>query len=188
MKGLIIAALTWVTAAVPSAMAAPPELTDLKIVREGDSFVVSCRLSGGLSPKILEEIDAGLETTFAYRVRVHRRRLGLPNPVVAEHRIQCTVKRDALTRQYTLTRRIDDELDERRLTTDPAVMRSFMTTLDQVPIAQITQLQAREEHYLKIKSDLGLMWRFYLIPTRLDTAWVRVPIDLSEGTGRDSTP
>jgi len=42
-------------------------------------------------------------------------------------------------------------------------------------------LVAGEQYYLKAKSEIGLIWRFYLIPWFLDTAWARVSLENAEG-------
>jgi hypothetical protein len=168
--------------------AAAPTLTDVAVGREGESHVVSCRLLGGLTPERLEEIDAGIETTIGYRLQVFHRRAGLPDPVIAKRRVECSVRHDALTRQYTLTRRIEGELQESKVTADAEVMRDFMTTLRRVPVVRIDELVPGEEYYVKAKSDIGLMWRFYLIPWPVDTAWERVPLVTMEKESRGPRP
>jgi len=186
LKGIVLTVAIILSAATASAMAGTPVLTDLKIVQDGEDLLASGRLIDGLTPEILEEIDAGLETTIDYRVRVYRRRSGWLDQAIAKHRIRCTVRHDSLTRQYTLTRRIDDELQETLVTPDSAVMREFLTVIKDVPAVPVSALREGEEYYLKARSDLGLMWRFNLIPWRLRTAWAEIAIEPVEGGGGDS--
>ena len=174
--------------AASAALAGPPTLTDLSIARDGENYVASCRLERGLTPQLLEEIDAGLETTIEYRLQLYRRRAGLPNQLIAKRRVRCTVRHDALRRQYTLVRRIDEEIEDTRVTSDLEAMREFMTTLKDVPIVRAEDLAPGLEYYLKAKSNIGLVWRFYLIPWPLDTAWVRVPLGTPNGSSRDQRP
>lgn len=162
------------------AIADDPILVDVRVERNGKYLLASGRLEGGLSPKLLEEIAAGIETTILYRLHLHRRRDGLPDPAIAKLKVFCTVHRDALTRQYTLTRRIDDEVDETRITEDEAEMRSFITSVEAVPIARHDDLSVDGEYYLKAKARVGMMWRWYLLPWPLDTAWVRVGLGSTE--------
>ena len=186
MKSILIA-IVFSTAVVP-ALAGSPVITDLEVTLKEDAYVASTRLIGGLTPKILEEIDAGLETTIGYRFEVEQRRAGLPNPTIAKHRVTCTVVHDALTRQYTLTRRIDDELQETRVTPDIDEMRTFLTVLEGLPVVRADELSAGETYELKARSVLGLVWRFYLIPWRQRTPWSVVPIVPGQGDGDDTAP
>ena len=158
------------------------------VAPEGDRLVVSGRLEDGLSPDMLEEIGAGLETGVVYRVNVYRVRPGLPNEAIAKRRIECVVRYDALTRQYTLTRKVDGDTVDSRVTTEAPAMKQFLTTLDGVGVLPIAGLSTGQEYYAKVKAELGIVWRFYLIPWPLDTAWVRVPIHLSEGAAREAEP
>lgn len=174
--------------AVPKAASAAPALSDLAVDRQGSDYVVSCRLVDGLSPAMLEEIEAGIETTLDYRLQVYRRRTGLPDDQVVRRHVESSVRHDALTRQYTLTRRVDGELVDSRVTSDPSEMRAFLTTLRGLPVLRSPDLVAGEEYYVRARCDLGLVWRFYLIPWRLDTGWARAPIapapEETRGSGR----
>ena len=187
MKYIAIAFAVVLAAGAPPSLGAPV-LTDLEISLDGEMYVASARLIDGLTTEILEEIDSGLETTIGYRLRVHRRRPGLPDPTIAKHRVLCTVRRDALTRQYTLTRRIDGNLQETKVSTDPGEMREFMTRLLGLPVVPAELLENGEAYYLKARSDLGLVWRFYLIPWRQRTPWSEVPVAVREGHGDDAAP
>jgi uncharacterized protein DUF4390 len=161
-----------------------PALTQLSAERDGDSYKASCRLDGALTPEVEEEIASGLATTIEYHLNVYRRRPAFFDQALVKHRVECTVRYDTMTQQYTLTRRVDDELQETQVTDDPAVMRRFMTSLKSVPLLKSEVLKPGEEYYLKAKSSLGLIWRFYLIPWSMDTEWKRVPIGPSGG-GKD---
>ena len=176
MRLSVIAAATGLLASLGAVQAGAPTLTHVRVTGDGESIVASCRLESGLTPVILEEIDAGLETTIGYRLYLYRRRTGLPDEAIAKRRVRCTVRYDALTRQYTLTRRLDGDVQDTRMTGDPEAMRVFLTVLDRVPIARRADLAAGQEYYLRAKSDVGFIWRFYLIPWPLDTDWVKAPI------------
>jgi hypothetical protein len=183
MKASVVGVVLLCCAAA-SAAENEPALTDLSVARHGAVLVASCRLAGAITAEVSEEIAAGLETTIEYRLHVCRRRAGLPDEVLAKRRVDCSVRYDTLKRQYTLTRRLDGELVESQVTGDAAAMREFLTTLLDVPLVEAGRLARGREHYLKAKSNLGLMWRFYLIPWPRDTGWARVPIDLpAEKTG-----
>jgi|SRR6267143_901149 len=165
-----------------------PVLTHLTADRNGETYQASCRLEGALTPGLEEEIAAGLPTSIEYRLNLYRRRTAFFDQLVLKRRVDCTVRYDTLTKQYTLTRRLDGELQETRVTDDAAAMREFMTELHGVPLAKADSLQPGEEYYLKAKSNLGLVWRFYLIPWPMDTDWERVAITPPGGKGIATQP
>jgi hypothetical protein len=165
-----------------------PVLTHLAAERDGDGYQASCRLEGALTPEVEEEIAAGLSTTIEYRLHVYKRRPAFFDQAVLKRRIECTVRYDTLTQQYTLTRRVDGDLQETRVTDDAGAMREFMTALHGVALLKSEALQPGEEYYLKAKSSLGLVWRFYLIPWPMDTGWERVPIGPQGGKSVATAP
>jgi hypothetical protein len=182
------AVLFCLAVALGSAHADDPTLVDVHVNRNGDDYLASGRIDGALTPELLEEIAAGIETTIMYRLQVHRRRRGLPDQAIVKSKIRNTVRRDALTRQYSLVRRVDDEVQDTKVTDEEPVMKEFMTVLDSVPIVRAVDLRPGEEYYLKAKANIGLVWRFYLIPWPLDTEWVRVGLGVVESRASEIQP
>ena len=165
-----------------------PAITRLTAERNGKTYQASCRLEGALTPDVEEEIATGLPRSIEYRLNIYRRRTAFFDQLVLKRRIECAVRYDTLTKQYTLTRRLDGELLETRVTDDAAAMRGFMTELHGVPLVKADDLQTGEEYYLKAKSNLGLVWRFYLIPWPMDTGWERVEITAPGGKSVATEP
>ena len=185
-RRLLACALT-ASLSVVAAIAAPT-LTHLTAERDGDTYRASCRLDGALTDQVQEEIAAGLATTIEYRLAVYRRRSAFFDQLVLKKRIECAVRYDTLTQQYTLTQRVDGDLLETKVTDDTAAMREFMTFLHDVPLLKSTALEPGEEYYLKAKSNLGLVWRFYVIPWPMDTDWVRIPLQPEGGKSVATSP
>jgi hypothetical protein len=174
--------------ALGSAHASDPALVDVQVVRDGEEYLASGRVEQALTPELLEEISAGIETTISYRLEVLRRRRGLPDQTIVKWKLRHTVRKDALTRQYSLVRWVDGEVQETRVTDEESAMQEFMTVLDSVPIARAEDLPPGEEYYLKAKANIGLVWRFYLIPWPLATDWVRVELDTPESQASEPNP
>ena len=185
---LAVTAILACFAASRDVQAATPSVVDLAISVQGDEYVARARLADGLTPQTLDEIEAGIETTLRYRLILSRRRSGLPDDQVARRLVECSVQRDALSRQYTLTRRVDGELAEKRVTTDPKEMSAFLTTVPSVTVAHVSEVEPDDGTlYLRARGELGLVWRFYLIPWRQNTDWARVDLAPKE-SGRADTP
>ena len=180
LRRVLVAVLVLCTSFVPC-LAAAPTLSDLRVDRDEGRFLVSLRLEGGLEPSRLEEIEAGIETAVRYRLRLMRRRGGLPDTELAAVDVESSVHRDALSRQYTLTRKAGGETVEKKMTADGAEMQKFLTTLERVPLAGPQDIEKPAECYVRARADLGLTWRFYLIPWPLTTEWARAALPTDEG-------
>lgn len=165
-----------------------PSLTDVRIFAADGQIRAACRLKDAITPEMAEEIAAGLETTLEYRFQVVRRRSGWIDEVVARRRVECSVRHDALTRQYTLTRRVDGGVVDTQATSDEAAMRDFVTTIGDVPLIAADRLEAGREYYVRVRGDIGLMWRFYLIPWRLNTDWIEMPVAPGEEGSHATRP
>ncbi|MGH9749872.1 MAG: DUF4390 domain-containing protein [Candidatus Polarisedimenticolia bacterium] len=174
--------------AVAREASADPVLVELGTRLEEGQVLASVRLEGALTPALAEEIGAGLETTVEYRLHLYRRRSGFLDALVARRQVACTVRHDTLTRQFTLVRRVDGEIAETRVTDDEADMRAFLTGLRDLPVAGTAVLEPGRSYYLKAKSNLGLVWRFYLIPWSLDTPWIRAEIGAPAGSPHATHP
>ena len=187
MRPALMAAAVLAFAAAFHPAAAEPALADLVPLFQEDALVLSARLVDGLGPDLLDGIEAGIETTIEYRAQICRRRVGVPDDTIVRRRIECVVRRDALARQYLLTRRIDGELVERRATADSREMIDFLTRLTAVPVARRDEIPDDGEGlYLRARCDLGLTWRFYLIPWPLGTGWVKAPFPAAPAHAADA--
>jgi hypothetical protein len=153
-----------------------PSLTDLRVLSAEGQVRAACRLRDAFTPEMAEEIAVGLEVTLEYRFQVVRRRGGWFDEVVMRRRVESIVRLDPLTRQYALTRRIDGAPVDSQATSDEQEMRDFVTSIGDVPLLPMDRLEAGREYYLRARVDLGLMWRFYLIPWRLNTDWIEAPV------------
>ena len=184
MKRPLIAAAILLLGAYPCL--ASPALERLQAEAKGGSVLVSLEIREALDPPRLEEIESGIESVVRYRIRLLRRRAGLlADEEMADVEVEASVRRDALSRQYTLTRRVDGDTLEKRMTADPEEMKRFLTTLDRVAVAPADLLATGQQYEVRARADLGLVWRFYLIPWPASTGWERAPVT-REGERRDT--
>jgi len=186
VRRLLIAAAILLVGASPCLSS--PALDRLHAERSGGSVVVSLQIREALDPPRLEEIETGIESIVRYRIRLLRRRSGLMDEELADVEVEACVRRDALSRQYTLTRRVDGDTVEKRMTADPEEMKRFLTTLDRVPVAPADLLLPGREYEIRARGDLGLVWRFYLIPWPSSTGWEHAPVAPEESVRESATP
>ena len=170
-------------AAMPLGAAVATLTTD---ATEHDIYA-SLAVTNAFDGEIRESIATGLPVTFSYYLEVARRRPLWFDKILVHKTVTTSVAYDTLTRQYSLTRRVNDEVTETSVAVDEAEMMRWMTRLDRVRLADATDLEGVEDGslYVRVKSRLQRRFILYFIPWDVETGWEKVRLNLSrEGTGR----
>ena len=144
-------------------------------------------VTGAFDGELREQIATGLPVTFSYFLEVARRRALWFDKVLVHKTVTTTVTLDTLTRQYSLTRRVNDEVTETSVAVDEAEMMRWMTRLDHVRLADPSALEGVEDGslYVRVKSRFQRKFILYFIPWEVETGWERVRLSFPrEGTGR----
>jgi len=118
------------------AAAAPGVAQDalrISTLNSNNQVVVSFELTGAYDDSVRDAIASGLRTTFTYT-------LELRTPAWIDRTIGTTIvtmtdQYDNLTRRHTLTRTIDGRVDDELVTEDSAVVKTWLTKLSRVPVA-----------------------------------------------------
>ncbi len=115
------------------------------LVREGQ-VLVSCVLADGYTTDVHDVIQSGLKTTFTYTVEL---RLKVPvwvDRVVETATVTTTVQFDNLTRRHSMSRYLDGRVENAQVTEDEAVVRSWLTAFDKLPLFKTSRLEANREY------------------------------------------
>jgi len=110
--------------------------------------VVSFELNDAYDEAVRDAIASGLRTSFTYT-------LELRTPAWIDRTIGTTIvtttdQYDNLTRRHTLTRTVDGRVDEVLVTEDNAVVKTWLTKLSRVPVADVAQLDAARDYYVRV--------------------------------------
>jgi uncharacterized protein DUF4390 len=177
----------------PAAGLTPGVLADggargtLRADASGHDLYASYALKGAFSDEIREQIASGLPITFSYYLEVARRRPLWFDKVLSRRTITTTATYDTLTHQYSLSKRVNDEVAETSVAVSEAEMMRWMTTLERVRLADPTSLEGAEDDslYVRVKSRIQRRFILFFIPWDVETGWEKVRLSLSaEGTGR----
>jgi hypothetical protein len=156
-------------------------IVDLQVELVGEAYSASFRVDGAFTEEMEERIASGLETSFRHRIRIYRRRTGWLDKVEREKIVTTTVQYDTLTRQYTLSRRLNGQLRETEYTEDPAQMRRWMSELQGIPLGAVEELSEPGRIYVKVKSNVRDRFFLFFIPVRWNTEWESLVIPGPEG-------
>lgn len=121
------------------------------LVREGQ-VLVSCQLADGYTADVHDVIQSGLKTTFTYTVEL---RLKVPvwvDRVVETATVTTTVQFDNLTRRHSMSRYLDGRVENAQVTEDEAVVRSWLTAFDKLPLFKTSRLEANREYYVVVRA------------------------------------
>jgi hypothetical protein len=134
------------------------------LVRD-DHVLVSFELMDGLTDEVRAAIRSGLKTTFTYTVEL---RLEVPawvDRTIATATVASSVEYDNLERRYSMGLRLDGRTEDSRITTDDAVVRQWMTSLQKFPLFRTSLLEANREYYVRVSatarpSNGSILWPF----------------------------
>jgi hypothetical protein len=136
-------------------------------------FSVAFHLSEAFTPEVEEVLASGLPITFSHTLRAYRRRAAWLDRLLAEQRVDTTAQLDTLTRQYRLSRAIDGQMVDTRLTDKPEEMKAWMTTFEGIELPWQGEVGKADLLYVKVKSEIQKRFVFFFIPWDLETSWAR---------------
>jgi hypothetical protein len=161
--GLVAAVIA--AAAVSVAAQAPSGLRVVPVVR-GDYVVVRMELRDGLTPEVLAAIDSGLKTTFTYTVDLRLDAPGWFDRTVSTAIVTNSVEFDNLQRKHTIERRVDGRrIGDPVTTTDPATVRKWMTSMEDLQLFKTSLLVRNREYYVRVNASArpsygSVLWPF----------------------------
>ncbi len=163
-------------------------LSALNADAAGHDLYASFSLRDAFSDEVRESIDSGLPVTFTYYLEVARRRPLWFDKILVRKSVATTVTYDTLTHQYSLSKRVNDEVTETSVAVNETDMMRWMTNLERVRLADPTTLTGAEDGslYLRVKSRLQKRFILFFIPWDVETGWEKVRLSFPvEGTSSD---
>src|SRR5580765_1678160 len=110
--------------------------------------VVSFELTDAYNEAVREAIASGLRTTFSYTLEL--RTPGWVDRTVGTTVVATTDQYDNLTRRHTLTRTIDGRVEDVLVTEDDAVVKTWLTKWNRVPVADTARLDPARDYYVRV--------------------------------------
>jgi uncharacterized protein DUF4390 len=127
--------------------------------------LVSFELTDGLTEEVRQAILSGLTTTFTYTIEL---RMDVPawvDRTIATATVTSSVQYSNLEREHHLVRTIDGRTEEAKVTTDEAVVRKWMTSIDRLALFRTNLLEPNREYYVRVSatarpSNGSIFWPF----------------------------
>jgi hypothetical protein len=151
MRGLGL--VMWLMA-MPAAVVAQGADAGIRITPtvSNDRLLVSLELDGTDVAAVREAIASGLRTTFTYELELRTTVPGWIDRTIATTVVTMGDRYDNLTRRHTLSRSVDGRLEDVTVTEDEAIVRSWLTKLNRVPLYNTSRLDPSRDYYVRITS------------------------------------
>ena len=152
----LFAGTTVLAAPVPSTLLADASVASLRTSTTDHDIYASFALNNAFSEDIREKIGTGLPVTFTYYLEVANRRPLWFDKVLLRKTVTTTVTYDTLTHQYSLSKKVNDEVTESSVAINESEMMRWMTNLERVRLADPTILGGvdKDSLYIRVKSRL----------------------------------
>jgi hypothetical protein len=145
----------------------------LKVDLHDGQFRVSFHLDGAFTPDVEELLSSGLPISFRHTLRAYRRRATWLDRLVSQKAVTTTAHFDTLTKQYRLSRSVDEQMADTRLTDKPEEMKTWMTLIEGVDLPVEAAGEPQDRYYIRVKSEIQKRFVFFFIPWDFETAWTR---------------
>lgn len=142
-----------------------------------DSLVVELdfRLENALEGPLRERIESGLPTTILYEMHLVRERRWWLDRKIVRSTLEVTASYDAVTMEYQIYHRLNDELIASRVVQDFAELRPAMTRIQNVPAFKLQYALGERPAVVRVRADLGSRTWLALVPVRITTEWAESP-------------
>ncbi len=147
------------------------------VVRDG-RVILDIEAQGLLDARSLERLESGLPLEYRYQVEILNRRRGWFDKARGSAEIGLQAVYDAVSREYTVTRRLDGELFDVESARSLDELEPLLTRLHQFPVLQVTDVPLGDDPELRVRIvSSGRTWR-WLIPRPIAGDWNSVQLVL----------
>jgi hypothetical protein len=165
--------LAMLAAATMAAAAADIKVT--AIVDKG-RVLASFAAPGAFHSDAQAVMRSGLVLTFTFHLELRRPVAVWFDSTVGQLVVASTVKHDPLTGRYHVSKLHDGRVVWSEQTDQPAMVRTWMTTFDQVPIEPVRPLVPNGEYYVRVRMESN--------PRPTFSLWSIWPWGRSDGVGQ----
>lgn len=162
------------TPAAPAADAESPvrpEVTVLRVTTRGADVFLKFELTGVLNPELARKIEAGLETTIRYEIRLYRQYRYWFDTFLDTRRYAVSVTFDPVTREYVVVSTLDDKPLSRATTADFEEVRRQLVSGENLLAFHVRPEWPRRNLIVHMRAAFDSKYLFAFIPVDSRTSW-----------------
>lgn len=160
-------------AAAPEPTETPgrPQVTVLRIATRGPDVFLAFHLTGVLNPELARKIEAGLETTIRYDIRLYRQFRWWFDSFLDARRYAVSVKFDPVTREYVLAETLDDKPLSRATTADFDDVKRLLVGRQNLLAFRVRPEWPQRNLIVHMRAAFDSGYLFAFIPVDYRTSW-----------------
>ncbi len=152
--------------------AAPkPRVDVLRIETRGPDVFLKFHLTGALNPELSKKIEAGLETSIRYEVRLYRRFRYWFDTYLETRRYRVAATYDPVTREYVVEETLDKKPLKRTTTRDFAEVQQMLVSRESLLAFRVADDMPRHNLYASMQARFDAGFLFAFIPVDGKTEW-----------------
>ncbi|MFY9552338.1 MAG: DUF4390 domain-containing protein [Thermoanaerobaculia bacterium] len=194
-KGIAVSFLVLLAGGAPG-IGAPaelpvPRISVLNIEPRGpDILIKKFHLEGALNPELARKIEAGLETTIRYDIRLYRQYRWWFDSFQDARTYRVAVTFDPVTREYVVDETMDSRPLRRSTTRDFDAVARTLADGENLLIFRVGEGKPRRNLYVSMRATFDSTYLFAFIPVDTRTGWKKsrkfnIPETPNENPGRD---
>lgn len=173
LAALIVLSLSGTTPARAADAAEParPLVTLLRVTNRGADVFLKFELTGVLNPELARKIEAGLETTIRYEIRLYRQYRYWFDSFLDSRRYDVSVTFDPVTREYVVVETLDDKPLSRATTADFEEVKRHLVSGENLLAFHIQPEWPRHNLVVHMRAAFDSKYLFAFIPVDSRTSW-----------------
>lgn len=164
-----LAAAAWAAATPISATEA--QLAPPRVVQDGSRIFVSLTLVGAFDAELKNRLDSGLETSFEYQIDLLRDRKRWLDDSLLSRRLEIAATYDAITREYLVNIRLDDQLVDSRVVRSVAELERTMSEVERLAVFDLAGLPRGERLLVRARAIVGGRDGWFFFAGQDATSW-----------------
>ncbi|HEY3202486.1 MAG TPA: DUF4390 domain-containing protein [Thermoanaerobaculia bacterium] len=168
---LFVSSLLAASAMDGSPEEAGPRINVLRIEPRGSDVLIRFHLEGALNPELARRIEAGLETTIRYDIRLYRQFRWWFDSFVEGRTYRVTVTFDPVTREYVISETMDGKPLRRSTTRDFSIVAQTLANGENLLVFRVAESKPHRNLYVSMRATFDSGYLFAFIPVDTHTPW-----------------
>ena len=143
----------------------------LRVTPRGPDVFLTFQLTGVLNPELARKIEAGLETTIRYEIRLYRQFRWWFDTFLDARRYAVSVTFDPVTREYVLAEMLDDKPLSRTTTADFEDVKRLLVSRQNLLAFRVRPGWPRRNLIVHMRAAFDSGYLFAFIPVDYRTSW-----------------
>jgi hypothetical protein len=168
---VFLAGFTFAASAAAAQADSGPRVRDLRVESRGRDVFVSFALDGALNPELARQIEAGLETSIRYDIRLYRRYPYWFDDAVERRRYRVAVTFDPVTREYAVGETLDGKSLRRTTTREFPEAARLLLSRENLLAFHVQPGRPTRNLYVQMRASFDAGYVFTIIPVDSRTPW-----------------